>query len=231
MISAFARAAQVLGDTAIWTRDPRGRVRQAKALRRKRRNAGRSYRGGPADIAGFAEDYAFYIQGLLDLYEASFDVKWLRLAEQLQATQDRLFLGRQATAATSPSTGDDPSILLRMKEDNDNAEPAPSSIAALNLLRLAQIRDAKALRVARAERQSPLSTRPEPFPERDAADAGRARFQPDETEDRSSSPGNPDATTRASCSKKCTGIICRTRSCSWLTAARARNFSPRNWRK
>ena len=36
--------------------------------------------------------------------------------------------------------------MLRLKEDNDNAEPAPSSVAALNLLRLGQIRDAKELR-------------------------------------------------------------------------------------
>ena len=105
----------------------------------------RSYRGGPAEIGGFAEDYAFYIQGLLDLYEASFDVKWLRLAEQLQATQDRLFWDDK-NGGYFTSTGDDPSILLRLKEDSDNAEPAPSSIAALNLLRLGQMRDAKELR-------------------------------------------------------------------------------------
>ena len=69
------------------------------------------------------------------LYEASFDVKWLRLAEQLQATQDRLFWDDK-NGGYFTSTGDDPSILLRLKEDSDNAEPAPSSIAALNLLRL-----------------------------------------------------------------------------------------------
>ncbi len=46
-----------------------------------------------------------------------------------------------------------PSVLIRMKEDNDNAEPAPSSIAALNLMRLAQIRDSKALR-ERAQKRS-----------------------------------------------------------------------------
>jgi uncharacterized protein YyaL (SSP411 family) len=63
----------------------------------------------------------------------------------LQTTQDRLFWDDK-NGGYFTSTGEDPSILLRMKDDNDNAEPAPSSIAALNLLRLAQIRDTKELR-------------------------------------------------------------------------------------
>jgi uncharacterized protein YyaL (SSP411 family) len=82
---------------------------------------------------------------LLDLYETSFDVQWLQLAEQLQATQDRLFWDER-NGGYFTSSGDDPSVLIRLKEDNDNAEPAASSIAARNLLRLAQIRDSKAMR-------------------------------------------------------------------------------------
>jgi uncharacterized protein YyaL (SSP411 family) len=146
MISAFARAAQVLGDAAYLEAATRaaGFVR-AKLYDEANQTLVRSYRDGPASVAGFADDYAFYIQGLLDLYEASFEVKWLRLAEQLQATQDRLFWDDK-NGGYFTSTGEDPSILLRMKDDNDNAEPAPSSISALNLLRLAQIRDTKELR-------------------------------------------------------------------------------------
>ena len=147
MISAFARGAQVLGDPSY----VEAAARSAEFVRTKLYDAKahtlqRSYRGGPANIAGFAEDYAFYIQGLLDLYEASFDTQWLQLAEQLQATQDRLFWDDK-NGGYFTSTGDDPSILLRMKEDNDNAEPAASSIAARNLFRLGQIRDAKELQV------------------------------------------------------------------------------------
>ena len=55
----------------------------------------RSYREGRSDIEGFADDYAFVIQGLLDLYEASFDVEWLKFAIELQETQDRLVLRRE----------------------------------------------------------------------------------------------------------------------------------------
>ena len=109
----------------------------------------RSYREGRG-IEGFADDYAFFIQGLLDLYEASFDVSWLQLAIELQETQDRLFLDEKKGGYFG-SAGQDSSILLRMKEDNDSAEPAASSVAALNLLRLAQIRNEGALR-ERAEK-------------------------------------------------------------------------------
>ena len=146
MISAFARGAQVLGDPTYLE----AATRAAEFVRRNLYRAQthtllRSYRDGPADIGGFAEDYAFYIQGLLDLYETSFDVQWLQLAEQLQAAQDRLFWDDR-NGGYFTSSGDDPSVLIRLKEDNDNAEPAASSIAALNLLRLAQIRDSKAMR-------------------------------------------------------------------------------------
>jgi uncharacterized protein YyaL (SSP411 family) len=151
MISAFARGAQVLGDPTYLEVATRAAefVRQ-KLYDEKSHTLRRSYRGAPAEIGGFAEDYAFYIQGLLDLYEARFDVKWLRLAEQLQTTQDRLFWDDRGGGYFT-SSGQDASVLIRMKEDNDNAEPAPSSIAALNLLRLAQIRDSKSWR-ERAEK-------------------------------------------------------------------------------
>ncbi len=156
MISAFARGAQVLGDPSYLEAATRAaEFVRAKLYDAKARTLERSYRGGPADVPGFAEDYAFYIQGLLDLYEASFDSQWLQLAEQLQATQDRLFWDDK-NGGYFTSTGKDPSILLRMKEDNDNAEPAASSIAARNLLRLAQIRDSEGVAGARAENDRSL---------------------------------------------------------------------------
>src|SRR5438874_1397085 len=104
----------------------------------------RNYRDGRSAIEGFADDYAFVIQGLLDLYEASFDIGWLKFALELQETQDRLFFDEKGGGYFSTS-GKDKSVVLRMKDDNDSAEPAASSIAALNLLRLAQFRDDKKL--------------------------------------------------------------------------------------
>src|SRR5205823_10275017 len=143
MISAFARAAQVLDDE----RYREIATRAAKFLRanlydEKSKLLYRNFREGRSDIEGFADDYAFVVEGLLDLYEASFNVEWLKFAIQLQETQDRLFFDDKNGGYFSNS-GKDESVFLRMKDDNDGAEPAASSVAALNLLRLSQIRDDK----------------------------------------------------------------------------------------
>jgi hypothetical protein len=143
MISAYARGAQLLDEP----RYLEIATRAAKFLRtnlyeEKSKLLYRNYRGARSDIEGFADDYAFMIQGLLDLYEASFDAEWLKFAVELQETQDRLFFDEKNGGYFSTS-GEDKSVFLRMKDDNDGAEPAASSVAALNLLRLAQFRDDK----------------------------------------------------------------------------------------
>ena len=141
MISAFARAAQVLNDPDYLETAIRAATFVSKELYDgSRKILFRNYRDGRSAVEGFADDYAFYIQGLLDLYEASFDVGWLRFAIELQEIQDRFFFDPKRGGYFSGS-GKDPSILLRLKEDNDSAEPAASSVSALNLLRLAQIRN------------------------------------------------------------------------------------------
>src|SRR5207302_11481248 len=99
---------------------------------------------GRSEVVGFADDYAFVIQGLIDLYEASFDVEWLKFGVELQERQDRLFFDEKNGGYFS-TTGRDKNVVLRMKDDNDSAEPAASSITALNLLRLSQFRDNKQL--------------------------------------------------------------------------------------
>lgn len=102
----------------------------------------RSYREGPAAVPGFCADYAFLVQGLLDLYEAGGDSRWLEWAEKLQATQDRLFYDAEHGGYWQAEAGD-AALLLRLKESSDGAEPAPSSVGILNALRLgAMIGDA-----------------------------------------------------------------------------------------
>jgi len=76
------------------------------------------------------------------IFKASFDIEWLKFAVELQETQDRLFFDEKNGGYFS-TTGKDSSVPLRMKDDNDSAEPAASSVAALNLLRLVKFRDEK----------------------------------------------------------------------------------------
>jgi len=135
MIGAFARAAQVLGHEDYL----RAAQRAAGFIKKNLFNAEtnellRSYREGPSKIGGFAADYAFLISGLIDLYEADFDIEWLRWARRLQDTLDLHFWDQDRGGYYSTSDHD-PAILLRMKEDYDGAEPTPSSVAVLNLWR------------------------------------------------------------------------------------------------
>jgi uncharacterized protein len=97
----------------------------------------RSYREAPGATDGFAEDYAFLIQGLLDLYEADFDLRWLRWAGELQVQMNALFADPQGGYFSTEEGAVD--LLFRMKEDHDGAEPSANSIAAMNLARLAKV--------------------------------------------------------------------------------------------
>ncbi|MEO6789255.1 MAG: thioredoxin domain-containing protein, partial [Chthoniobacteraceae bacterium] len=149
MISAFSRAAQVLDDSRYLA----AAQGSAKFIRANLWHEGaliRSFRHGPANIAAFADDYAALIAGLLDLYEADFDVQWLQWALELQSKMDALFYDRKHGGYFQTAAGAK-DILFRSKEDYDSAEPAASSLAAANLLRLAQLTDSKELR-ERAEK-------------------------------------------------------------------------------
>ncbi len=145
MISALARGAQVLEGREESPNGSclRAAIRAAEFVERELHDAARGilfrcWREGRGGAEGFAEDYAFFIQGLLDLYEASFDARWVTWAAKLQAKMDELFWDAERGGYFNSEAGD-ASIVLRLKEDYDGAEPAPSSVAALNLLRLSAI--------------------------------------------------------------------------------------------
>ncbi len=141
MISALARGHQVLSETHPEDSRYLGQAtRAAEFIQRELYDAEtgllyRSWREGRGDIPGFAEDYAYLIQGLLDLYEAGFEIRWLQWAEALQAKMDELFWDA-AQGGYFNSRADDPTVIVRLKEDYDGAEPAPNSVAAMNLIRL-----------------------------------------------------------------------------------------------
>lgn len=139
MISAFAKGAQVLGEPRYQAAAERAvnfilrhlyDPRTASLLRR--------FRDGDAAIPGFLDDYAFFIQALLDFYETSFEPYHLELAVQLAGQMRDLFEDTEHGAfySTPEHSGD---LIMRMKEDYDGAEPSGNSIAAIALLRLARM--------------------------------------------------------------------------------------------
>lgn len=139
MISALARGAQVLDEPDYLARAVAAATFVDRELFDPTRGVfWRCWRAGRGAIEGFAEDYAYFIQGLLDLYEASFDRRWLERAVSLQGKMDELFWDPERGGYFNSAAGDT-SIVLRLREDYDGAEPAPSSVAAMNLLRLAVI--------------------------------------------------------------------------------------------
>jgi uncharacterized protein len=141
MISAFARASQVFDDPAyLDTANKAGDFVRQKLFRVETNTLLRSYRHGASEVNGFASDYAFLVQGLIDLYEASFDVGRIEWALKLQQRQDELFRDAKEGGYFMTS-GADANVLLRMKEADDLAEPSPNSITALNLLRTGYMLD------------------------------------------------------------------------------------------
>ena len=93
-------------------------------------------------IQGFLEDYSNTVQAMLDLYSATLDESWLELAEKLQKVQDNLFLDKEQGGYFASREGD-PEVLLRLKDDQDGAEPSANSVSAMNLLRLGKLLGSK----------------------------------------------------------------------------------------
>jgi len=138
MISAYARAAHLLPQPAQGPSDLDRARHAARFLHTHLWRDGvlyRLYRQGTGALPGLADDYAFLIAGLLDLYEAGGGIEWLQWAVELQTTMDTRFWDAEHGGYFS-TTGQDPSLFLRAKEDYDGAEPSPNSVAALNTLRL-----------------------------------------------------------------------------------------------
>ena len=134
-IAAFARAAGVLHDAAL-----AATARRAATVLLGARTHSRLPRyllDGEPHGQGYLDDYAFLEAGLLDLFEATADVRWLREALALQAVLDEHFADPHGGYFLTAD--DHEALLTREKPDYDGAEPAGNSVAALNLLRLAEL--------------------------------------------------------------------------------------------
>jgi len=169
MIAALARAGMVRGRSDYL--DAAERAATFMRTRMWRESDGVLFRRcGDGDVAveGFAEDYAGAVWGALALGEAIDNGEWLDWALALQRRQDERFLDEQGSAWYS-TTGADPSILLRLREDYDGAEPSATAVTVRNLLtigrlsrnpdwgaRVEKVLAASAVRLTRAPRAVPM---------------------------------------------------------------------------
>jgi uncharacterized protein YyaL (SSP411 family) len=105
----------------------------------------RSYKDGQARVNGYLEDYACLADGLLALYEASFDAHWFSAARTLMDQAVALFADSQ-NGGFFDTGSDHETLISRPKEIMDNATPAGNSVAADVLLRLAAFTGEQAYR-------------------------------------------------------------------------------------
>lgn len=134
MISAFAKAGAILGDERYLA----AAARAADFLETEMIVAGKLLRVHGGSISAMLDDYAWFIHGLLDLYEATFEPHRLSLALDLQQQQYQV-LEDDENGGFYASAQADATALLRIKDDYDGAEPAGNSIALMNLLRLGKM--------------------------------------------------------------------------------------------
>jgi len=165
MVAAFAKGAQVFVEPRYAEA-----VRRAAdfILRNMRKPGGRllhRYRDGQVGIAANLDDYAFLVWGLIELYEAIFDVSYLEVALELKDDMLKHFWDDDVGGFyLTPDDGE--SLFVRKKEIHDGAIPSGNSVAMLNLLRLGRMTadfnlEEKAAKIGRAfsenVKQAPLA--------------------------------------------------------------------------
>ena len=145
MISALAKMYQVTRNE-IYLDNANSTVKFIldKLYDKKNKTLLHRYRDGDSRFEGTLEDYSYFIAGLIDLYEACFDTKYLELAIELNTlTIDKFYDNESAGFFDVTKGGSD--IILKTKDTYDGAEPSGNSIQIMNLLRLGFITDNKDL--------------------------------------------------------------------------------------
>ena len=134
MISAMAKAAQALQDEKYL----RAAQKSAQFIKENLYESGklaRRFRDSEAKFTASLDDYAYLIQGLVDLYETDFDEQWLNWANTLQKKQDELFWDKE-TGGYYFSEENGSLLPGRNKNFEDYARPNSNAVSALNLLKL-----------------------------------------------------------------------------------------------
>jgi uncharacterized protein YyaL (SSP411 family) len=161
MISAFARAGFALAEPR-YTKQAVRAVEFLLANVSEKGQLKRSWKDGKAQEDGFLDDYAALAQGLIDLYEATADSRWLTEAIALQRALDARF--RDAAGGYFLTPEGKQGLLAREKSAYDGVIPTGNSIAALNLLRLSELTGNEEFRKRALEILSAFASRIQAMP-------------------------------------------------------------------
>jgi uncharacterized protein YyaL (SSP411 family) len=137
MIAALSRGYQALGDEA-YSRSAMEAADFILDAMQPGARLHRRYRRGEVAYPAYADDYAFLIWGLLDLYESVFEIRYLEAAIRLQEQMTKLFEDR-SEGGFFFSGLDSEKMIVREKVIYDGAVPSSNSVSALNLLRLGRM--------------------------------------------------------------------------------------------
>jgi uncharacterized protein YyaL (SSP411 family) len=139
MIAALARASQVFGEQKYL----QAAVKASNFILEKMKDESGTlyhrYAKGEKAIGGFLDDYAFLAWGLIEIYEACFEDKYLQTALDLTKTMIARFWDEKDGGFYFAAKGAE-DVMPRRKEVYDDAVPSGNSVALLNLLRLARLR-------------------------------------------------------------------------------------------
>jgi uncharacterized protein YyaL (SSP411 family) len=141
MLSAFAKGYQVTDDSR-YLDAARDCARFLEITMLKSDGLLRVYRQEHAKQHGFLADYAFTTNGLIDLYEASFEIHWLKLAIRLADEMIAKFCDTNA-GGFFMTLANQPDLPVRPRDSYDGAVPSGNSVAAMALLRLSVLLDRK----------------------------------------------------------------------------------------
>ena len=140
MIAALAKGARVTGRTDYAAAASKAAEFILNDMRNSDGRLLHRYRDGESAIPGYLDDYAFLIWGLIELYEATFEAKWLAEALKLAEEMIELFADSDDDKGGFYFTGSDAEkLIVRTKEIYDGAVPSGNSVAALCLLRLGRM--------------------------------------------------------------------------------------------
>ncbi|MCX5844041.1 MAG: thioredoxin domain-containing protein, partial [Deltaproteobacteria bacterium] len=154
MIAALAKGAQVFSDKVYLTAAQNAVKFIVKNMRELDGRLFHRHREGESAIMANLDDYAFLIWGLIECYEASFDVSFLKRALSLQEDLTKHFWDKENGGYYfTPDDGED--LIIREKESYDGAIPSGNSVAMLNLVRLSRLTgnaklEAQAVDISRA---------------------------------------------------------------------------------